>query len=141
MKFVPWYRAWYAGTRSYGANHSQDQDSLLSVPRVKSLKRNLKLFESDAILREELPGRTWPRYLAILHCYHRRSFSRCWVTVVRMTTRLQSAITSIDGMTADFAKSPWEVLQKTSFQYNVNEVTHVNCIVYDTSKPPATVEE
>ena len=50
------------------------------------------------------------------------------------------AITSIDGMTADFAKIPWEVLQKISVRI-INEVDHVNRIVYDiTSKPPATVE-
>lgn len=50
------------------------------------------------------------------------------------------AITSVDGMTADFAKLPWDVLQKISVRI-VNEVAHVNRIVYDiTSKPPATVE-
>lgn len=50
------------------------------------------------------------------------------------------AITSIDGMTAEFAKLPWEILQKISVRI-VNEVNHVNRIVYDiTSKPPATVE-
>ncbi|GBU11030.1 glutamine aminotransferase [Erysipelotrichaceae bacterium] len=50
------------------------------------------------------------------------------------------AITSVDGMTADFARIPWDVLQKVSVRI-VNEVKGVNRIVYDiTSKPPATVE-
>lgn len=49
-------------------------------------------------------------------------------------------VTTTDFMTADFAKIPYDILEKISARI-VNEVKNVNRIVYDiTTKPPASIE-
>ena len=50
------------------------------------------------------------------------------------------AVTTSDFMTAESAKRPWELIEKVTSRI-VNEVDHVNSVLYDyTGKPPGTIE-
>lgn len=98
--------------------------------------------ESDAILRDEikkagLDRSIWQYFTALPNITtvgvmgDERTYSH--TVAVR-------AVTSSDAMTADWARIPYDVLEKISTRI-VNEVEHVNRVVYDiTSKPPATIE-
>ncbi|WP_285012205.1 glutamine-hydrolyzing GMP synthase [Lactococcus formosensis] len=98
--------------------------------------------DSDAILREEIAAAGLDRDVWQYFTVNTGVRSVGVMGDIRTYdyTLAIRAITSIDGMTAEFAKLPWDVLQKISVRI-VNEVDHINRVVYDiTSKPPATVE-
>ena len=100
------------------------------------------LRDSDAIVQEEIAAaglvrELWQAFAILLPV---RSVGvmgddRTYENVVALRV-----VTSQDGMTADWAKLPYHVLEKISNRI-VNEVRGVNRVVYDiTSKPPGTIE-
>ncbi len=98
--------------------------------------------ESDAILREEIKHAGLERdiwqYFTVLPDIRSVGVmgdARTYDYAIGIR-----AVTSIDGMTSDWARIPWDVLEKISTRM-VNEVDHINRVLYDvTSKPPSTIE-
>ena len=98
--------------------------------------------EADAIWREEIAKAGWDKkvnqYFAALT--NMRSVGvmgdeRTYDYAVALR-----AVTTTDFMTAESAEIPWEIIGKTTSRI-VNEVKHVNRVLYDcTGKPPATIE-
>lgn len=98
--------------------------------------------ETDAILRQLIEARgldqhIWQYFTVLTNTKtvgvkgDERSYE--YLLVIR-------AVTSTDGMTADWAKIPFDVLEEASSRM-INEVPGINRVAYDiTSKPPGTIE-
>lgn len=100
------------------------------------------LREADAIFREEISNANLDRdinqYFAVIT--DMRSVGVMGDERTYDYTLALRAVTTTDFMTADWARIPFDILEKVSNRI-VNEVKHVNRLVYDiTSKPPATIE-
>ena len=100
------------------------------------------LRDADAIFREECAkageDKNLNQYFAVLT--NMRSVGVQGDGRTYDYTLALRAVTTTDFMTADWARIPYDVLDRISVRI-VNEVPHINRIVYDiTSKPPATIE-
>jgi len=100
------------------------------------------LREADSIFIDELQGnglyqQTWQAFAVLLPVMTVGVMGdqRTYENVIGLR-----AVTSVDGMTADWAQLPHEFLAKVSNRI-INEVKGVNRVVYDiSSKPPSTIE-
>ncbi len=100
------------------------------------------LKDADAIFREEIANagleRSINQYFAVLTGI--KSVGVMGDGRTYDNTIALRGVTTTDFMTADWARIPYEILEKVSNRI-VNEVKNVNRVVYDiTSKPPATIE-
>lgn len=100
------------------------------------------LKDADAIFREEIKlaglDKEINQYFAVLT--NLRSVGVMGDDRTYDYTIALRAVSTSDFMTAVWSKIPYEILEKVSSRI-VNEVNHVNRIVYDiTGKPPATIE-
>ncbi len=100
------------------------------------------LRRSDTIMQEELKAfgyydKVWQAFTVLLNV---KSVGVMGDNRTYDNTVCVRMVESVDGMTATFARVPYELLEKISSRI-INEVDGINRVVYDiSSKPPATIE-
>ena len=104
--------------------------------KVRLLQEADRIF-IDGLRQHGLYDKTWQAFVVLLpiQAVGVMGDERTYENVVALR-----AVTSTDGMTADWAQLPFEFLAWVSSEI-INKVTGVNRVVYDiSSKPPATIE-
>jgi GMP synthase (glutamine-hydrolysing) len=108
----------------------------ITEERLKILRAADRIFDEE-LRRADLYGAVWQALAVLLPIAtvgvmgDERTYER--VIALR-------AVTSVDGMTADWARLPHDLLARVSSRI-VSEVKGVNRVVYDIStKPPSTIE-
>ncbi len=106
-------------------------------------KSSLKILrQADVIMIEELKAsgyytKTWQAFVVLLNV---RSVGVMGDNRTYDNTACIRIVESVDGMTANFAYLPHDLLERMSSRI-INEVEGINRVVYDiSSKPPATIE-
>lgn len=134
---------WSLACRSIWCGGSRSRAGLAIRVIGEVTKERLDILrDADAIFREELAqaglSRKVHQYFAVLT--NNRSVGVMGDFRTYDYTLALRGVTTTDFMTADWARIPYDVLEKVSSRI-INEVAHINRIVYDiTSKPPATIE-
>ncbi|MCX8029463.1 MAG: glutamine-hydrolyzing GMP synthase [Brevinematales bacterium] len=104
--------------------------------RLDILRKADKIF-IDELKRENLYDKVWQSFVVLLSdkAVGVMGDERSYGFVVALRS-----VNSVDGMTADWSKLPYEFLNKVANRI-VREVNEITRVVYDiTSKPPATIE-
>ncbi len=110
-----------------GAINKEDLDLLRQVDRIFI----------DGLKRDNLYDDVWQAFAVLLPV---RSVGVMGDERTYQKTAVLRAVTSTDGMTADWAKLPYGFLQNIASEI-INRVDGINRVVYDiSSKPPATIE-
>jgi GMP synthase (glutamine-hydrolysing) len=107
------------------------------TPERLALLREADVLVQEEVAREGLEREIWQAFTVLLpiQSVGVMGDDRTYENVAALR-----AVTSTDGMTADWARLPYALLERISNRI-VNEVSGINRVVYDiTSKPPGTIE-
>ncbi len=108
----------------------------LSREKLELIRKADKIF-IDELVEHQLYDSVWQAFAVLLPV---KSVGVMGDERTYQNTAVLRAVTSVDGMTADWARLPYDFLQHVSSAI-INKVDGINRVVYDiSSKPPSTIE-